>query len=297
MRLPSLLAMTVFAVSLPLAATGPGAEKHPAAVPQTPSSDAFPNKSIVVYVADFDIGATDAPGTVRTAASRRVVAVNAASTAGAGATPGAAAAPANPAPAAGGSAADGATADGSATQPETQAPDGQKPDAQKPDVQKLDAGKSEDAGDGSPRVQAAKLVDLTSRTLVKMLQQAGYTARRLRNSTTLPDSGVVIRGVFAQVDANAGLRRVILGGAVTDPKMLLFVGVGNLARPEQSLYQVVGAQSVGALGPVISVSAYAPISRYELGRDPSEDELKATAEQISADVTRLLNANPLAVEQ
>jgi hypothetical protein len=78
-----------------------------------------------------------------------------------------------------------------------------------------------------------KLVDLASTTLVKILEQEGYSARRLPYSASAPDSGVVLRGVFAQVDENSGLRRAVIGGLATDAKMQLFVGVGNLARPEQ----------------------------------------------------------------
>jgi len=293
MRLPSLLTIMALGMSLPLIAAPPGAEKRTAVSWQSPSSDPFPNKSIVVYVTDFDIGATDAPGTVRAAPNRKGPAPNAPSTAAAtGAAPvtGAAATPSN-APATAANAADTPVADGDRS-------GALRPDAPAVDTQKLDTPKPDEPVDESPRAQAAKLVDLTSTTLVKVLQQAGYNVRRLRNPAARPESGVVIHGVFAQVDPNAGLRRVVLGGAVTDAKMLLFVGVGNLARPDQVLYQIVaGSQPTGNVGPLISVSAYAAVSRYELDRDPSEDQLKQTGEQISSDLTRLLNANPLAVGQ
>ena len=95
----------------------------------------------------------------------------------------------------------------------------------------------------------------------------------------------------------AGLRRVVVGGIATDPKMLLFIAVGNLARPEQSLYQVVKAAPAGNIGPEISVSVYAPVSRYELDFDPAPEQLKSTSEIISQDLTRVLNANPLALNQ
>jgi len=290
MRFSSFLTTVALALSLPLLGV-PLAAKRAPAFPQTPSGDQFPNKSIVVYVTDFDIGATDAPGLVRTGPNRKAVSVNAIP-----ADPAATAAPASGAvatsvstPATAANAADAPTADGdkSVTRPETQAADAQQPDAPK----------SEAPQDTSPRAQAARLVELTSTTLVKALQKAGYSVRRLRNPATAPDDGVVIHGVFAQADPSAGLRRVVLGGVVTDPKMLLFIGIGNLAKPEQVLYQVAGPQPAGNVGPVISVSAYAPISRYALDREPSEEELKQTAELISSDLTRLLNANPLALGQ
>ena len=155
----------------------------------------------------------------------------------------------------------------------------------------------EGSSDDSPRALAAKLVDLTSTTLVKVLEQEGYSVRRLRTTATPPDSGVIIRGVFAQVDPAFGLRREVVGGVATDPKMQLFVGIGNLSRPEQTLYAVISPQPADNLGPLISVSAYAPVGRYELDKDPTEDSLRRTARNIAGDLTRLLNANPLALEQ
>jgi hypothetical protein len=41
------------------------------------------------------------------------------------------------------------------------------------------------------------------------------------------------------------------------------------------------------------VTSYAPAARFELSRDPTEDEFKKIATQIAADLTALLNANPL----
>ncbi|HME13700.1 MAG TPA: hypothetical protein VKF79_12595, partial [Candidatus Acidoferrum sp.] len=72
---------------------------------------------------------------------------------------------------------------------------------------------------------------------------------------------------------------------------------GNLAKPEQTLYQVVKPAPTGNIGPVISVSVYAPAARYELELDPSAQQLTATAESISHDLTRVLNANAVALEQ
>jgi hypothetical protein len=294
MKLPSLLTILALVVSLPAHAAPAKHARSAAASSQTPSSDPFPNKSIIVYVADFDLGASNVPGPVR-APNRRPITLSPTSAAVAtGAPPSGAAAPvptANPPatnPATGATGADGQAAEGEKST-------ALRADAPAVDAQKSETPESDTPQDDSPRARAAKLVQLTSTTLVKVLEQAGYTVRRWRGSAALPENGVILRGVFAQVDPNAGLRRAVFGGPATDPKMLLFIGVGNLARPEQTLYQVVGPQPVGNIGPLISVSAYAPVSRYELARDPSEDELRNIAGQISVDLTRVLNANPLAV--
>jgi hypothetical protein len=283
MKLPWLLTIMVLLVSL---------AKPAPAVPQTPPSDAFPNKSITIYVADFDIGATNAPATAGVLPSRTV-----SSTAGAPA-PSGAAAQSSAAPAALSANSSATTASSS----DVQASDGARTTASRTETQaaaqsKQETPKSDVPLDDSPRAQAARLIDLTSTVLVQVLEQAGYTVRRLRSSAARPESGVVIHGVFAQADPNAGLRRVVIGGIATDPKMLLFIGIGNLARPDQNLYQVAAPPPASNLGPVISVSAYAPVSRYELEFDPSPEQVKKTAETISTDLTRVLNANPLSVAE
>ncbi|MGA2421488.1 MAG: DUF4410 domain-containing protein [Candidatus Acidiferrum sp.] len=264
--------------------------------PQTPSGDVFPDKSVIIYVADFDLQATHAPGTATNSGSRTAnPPANATAPVSATTT---VAAQATNSPAGSGELADGSKSEAQKldlARADAQNSDGQKSDAVKTDPAKADAARM-DAED-SPRVQAAKLVDLTATTLVKVLEQQGYAALRLRNGASAPDSGVVIRGVFAQVDPEFGIRRVVIGGLATDPKMLLFVGVGNLAKPEQAVYAVISPQPADNVGPLISVSAYAPVGRYELDRDPSEELLRRMGTSIAGDLTRLLNANPLALEQ
>jgi hypothetical protein len=302
MKVPSVLRTSFLAVSLAaiscvmIAASAGAAAAEPA--PQTPSSDSFPNKSITVYVADFDLDAVHwsrvsggPTSRVATPAPGQAGETSGAAATGSGATPS-------------GNSATTSTANSStssANAGDAQKTDGQKSeiarsDTQTADGQKSEASKSDPAAGDSPRTQAAKLVDLTSTTLVKVLEQQGYVVKRLRNMGTRPDTGVIIRGVFAQLDENSALRRVVVGGAVSDPRIFLFVGIGNLAKPDQTLYAVVAPAPADNVGPAISLSVYAPVGRYELEREPSEELLKKTATNIAADLTRLLNANPLALE-
>jgi hypothetical protein len=341
------------------------------AFPQT-SDDAFPKKSITVYVADFDVTATSSPGPSRATANRAAPGASASLSANPAQAASAAAPSSGTTPASAATPASGSP-DGSVASPATGSPDGRPDAAAKTDgsvadgtnISPSDAGNNTTTGteapsataganptgtppagtpasgtqstatptnnvagnnsatagaapwnatgtpapvnrntpgkpdppSDDPRVRTAKFIDLTASTFVKALEHAGYIVKRLRSSGSAPEDGVVIRGVFAQVDASAGIRRAVYGGSVTDPNMLLFVGVGNLAKPQQTLYQVVTPAPSGTLGPVIAVSAYAPVSRYELEHEPSEDSLRRIAEQFSDDLTRLLNANPLAFGQ
>jgi hypothetical protein len=76
--------------------------------------------------------------------------------------------------------------------------------------------------------------------------------------------------------------------------MILYVGVNNLAKDEQPLYEIASPPSPDArYGPVITVTSYAPAARFELAKEPTDDELKKIANQIAADLDSLLTANPL----
>jgi hypothetical protein len=143
--------------------------------------------------------------------------------------------------------------------------------------------------------EANELVTAMAENLVSALEKAGYTVRRLRASEALPKVGLRIRGVFAEPDEQNRIRRLLVGSGSTSPNILLYVGVNNLAQPEQPLYELANPPSNdGKHGPVITVTSYSPAVRFELARNPSDEELKKVAAQIAADLTGLVNANPLA---
>jgi hypothetical protein len=146
----------------------------------------------------------------------------------------------------------------------------------------------------TPANQAHALVTAMSENLVSALNEAGYTVRRLPAGTPLPKMGMRIRGVFAEADEKNLARRLLVGGEPVSPNILVFVGVNNLTQPEQPLYQLVDPPIPDSRhGPVITVTSYAPAARFELPRDPTDGEFKKIATQIAADLTALLNANPL----
>jgi hypothetical protein len=143
--------------------------------------------------------------------------------------------------------------------------------------------------------EANELVTAMAENVVSALEKAGYTVRRLRASEALPKVGLRIRGVFAEPDEQNRIRRLLVGNDSNSPNILLYVGVNNLTQPEQPLYELANPPSNdGKHGPVITVTSYSPAVRFELARNPSDEELKKIAAQIAADLTVLVNANPLA---
>ena len=133
-----------------------------------------------------------------------------------------------------------------------------------------------------------------SENLIRALNQAGYRAYRFPADTEPPKAGLRIRGVFAEADEQNRARRLLVGGEPVAPNILLFVGVNNLSQPEQPLYELANPPIPDSRhGPVITVTSYAPAARFELSRDPTDEEFTEIAKQIAADLTALLNANPL----
>lgn len=87
-----------------------------------------------------------------------------------------------------------------------------------------------------------------------------------------------------------------MGGVAVTSNMLLFVGLNNLTRPEQPLYELADPPASDPRhGPVITVTSYAPAERFEISRDPPGDELKKVAQKIAADFSALVNANRLSL--
>jgi hypothetical protein len=150
-----------------------------------------------------------------------------------------------------------------------------------------------------PAEQARRMVDLLSVTVVKELVRAGYTAERLRDGQAVPAQGVAIRGIFAESDPQNRLRRAVIGQGAIGAKMELFVGVSNLSRPPQKLYEPADSTNSDSskVGALITVSSYAPVAKFEVEKNTTEKAIRDTASAIVTDLTALLNANLAALDQ
>jgi len=147
-----------------------------------------------------------------------------------------------------------------------------------------------------PSIQARRLTDFFATTLLQILRNKGYNATRASGQN--PSNGAVIRGVFAEPDAKNRIRRSLFGGTSANSRFFLYVGIFNLARPDQPLYQLASEQPVNAqYGPVIMLNNYIPLAKYELDKNPSEEDVRKICAQIAASLTSLLAANPSAFSQ
>jgi len=152
------------------------------------------------------------------------------------------------------------------------------------------------APEDDPRILASRLVELMSTKLVAALRKAGYTAVRMRAGAARPDSGVWIRGLFAEIDSENHWRRAVIRTATDSGKMQALVSVANLAKPDQALYEIANVPgNENKPGAMITLSPYVPLMKFDLRKDANEDVFKSIAPRIVNDLTALLDANPSAM--
>jgi len=149
-----------------------------------------------------------------------------------------------------------------------------------------------------PHKQASRLVELMSTKVVAALEKAGYTATRMHAGDTRPDSGVGIRGMFAEFDSENHWRRAVIHTATDSGKMQALVAVSNLAKPDQALYEIAHLPgNEPGPGAVVTLSSYVPLTKYDLSKDAKEDAFQQIASRIVKDLTDLLERNPAAIPQ
>jgi hypothetical protein len=147
-----------------------------------------------------------------------------------------------------------------------------------------------------PPDQARRFIDFFTLTLVRTLQKRGFSAAH-SSGRDVP-GGAQLRGVFAEPDAENRIRRAILGAGSPTAQFLLYVGVFNLAREEQPLYQTADPQPSGPqpsgseYGPVITLNTFVPLAKYEIDKNPTEEDVQKICNQIVTSLVSLLETNP-----
>ncbi len=160
------------------------------------------------------------------------------------------------------------------------------------------AGSAAPKPENDPQKLANHIVELMSTKLLIALQKAGYPAARMRAGDARPDSGVQIRGLFAEVDNENHWRRAIIRTATDSGKIQALVAVANLAKPDQTLYEIAHLPgNEDKPGAVITLSPYVPLTKYELSKDANEEVFRGIAVRVVNDLTELLQRNPAAISE
>jgi hypothetical protein len=146
-------------------------------------------------------------------------------------------------------------------------------------------------------VQARRLVDAFGTILAESFRKSGYTVV-VRQGASVPSSGLLLRGVFAEPDQENRIRRAILGAGAPGPSYTLYVGVFNLGRQDQPLYLPAVVQSPDVhYGPVITLNAYIPMVKFDVPKNPTDEDVRKICGQIVSQLTTFLTQNPNAVSR
>ena len=130
-----------------------------------------------------------------------------------------------------------------------------------------------------------------SDNLLKDFAKAGCTTKFLRPSDSRPDDGFLITGIFAQVGEDNRLRRAVIGSSQNAETLQLYVAAKDLAHFTPPLYTADPADANSAKpGAVIGVNPNADAVKYSIAADITDKDIKQTAQRISADLIKRINA-------
>jgi hypothetical protein len=137
-----------------------------------------------------------------------------------------------------------------------------------------------------PEVYASEIVELMATSLVKELTKKELNAQRFKTGGPLPANGLLVQGVFAQVDEGNRLHRVAIGFGAGETVMQIFVNVDDLVQGSpKPFYELdTKAESRKLPGAVITMNPYVAAAKYVLSGRDLEKNITQTASKIAADI-------------
>ncbi len=153
-----------------------------------------------------------------------------------------------------------------------------------------------------PATEASKLIRLMSESLVSELSRAGFRACRLLQADTRPTEGLIVSGVFTELDEGNQMRRALLGFGSGTAKMELYVTIADASHAGQPLYDTLAKKSGGKRpGAVIALNPYASaasfVAKFAMTKNAPETMVKKTASKIATELTEQLNTHVLVADQ
>lgn len=143
-----------------------------------------------------------------------------------------------------------------------------------------------------------KLVNLMTKSLLADLRKAGLSVIWLSPTEARPTEGLVISGVFTEMNEGNQMRRALIGFGAGSSKIELIVTVSDASQPDQSLYDIVTDKSSGKRpGTMVPLNAYLGaagfVAKFAITKNAPEKMIKKTASQIATELNRQLNYDSL----
>jgi hypothetical protein len=146
--------------------------------------------------------------------------------------------------------------------------------------------------------EAQKLVKVMSKSLVADLRKAGLSVIWLSPTEARPAEGLVVSGVFTEMDEGNQMRRALIGFGAGASKIELIVTVADASHPEQSRYDVATGKSSGKkpgtivpLNPYLGAAGF--VAKFAITKNAPERMIKKTASQIASELNKQLNYDSL----
>ncbi len=141
-----------------------------------------------------------------------------------------------------------------------------------------------------PAARARQLVDLMANSLVKDLSDAGFIARRLPRGAALPREGWLLEGAFTEVQEGNRLRRAMIGLGEGQTDLQVVVGMQALGSgPPKPLFEISTDAASGkkpGAAPLVALNPYAAAVRFVMSGQDLNKNVRKTASQIAAEVSR-----------
>ena len=143
-------------------------------------------------------------------------------------------------------------------------------------------------------IEVANLTELMTESLLAELNQAGFTARYLSPADPRPSEGLVLRGVFTQLDEGNQMRRSLIGFGSGKAKVEVYVTITDAGSAAQHLDQTFAQKSSSkAPGAVIAFNPYVGavnfVAKVAINKHSPEKIVKKTASKIAEEVSKQLN--------
>jgi hypothetical protein len=143
-------------------------------------------------------------------------------------------------------------------------------------------------GEKDPAEKSQELVELMAKTLVAKLKDAGFNAERLDEWELKPDSGVVVRGVFTQVDEGGRMRRAMIGFGAGGTDLQLVTSLYDLSKGDpKPLYQFdEKTESRKKPGAIIMLNPYVAAAKFVMSGKDLEKNVKRAAGDVAKDIAK-----------
>lgn len=142
------------------------------------------------------------------------------------------------------------------------------------------------SGQKDPAARAREIVDLMSTSLVKELIKLGLNAQHVNSDEALPGVGLLVRGVFTQVDQGNHLRRTIIGFGAGETELQLIVSVADLSQGSPTPFYEIDttAESRKLPGAVITLNPYVAAAKFVLSSRDLDRNVTQTASKVAAEI-------------